>query len=143
MGDYIADIALLEERMGLTVVDNLCRDLVGAARTTFLTNVIERAEETANSYLAIKYAIPIPSSGWIEEICLCIAEYEMYKRGQGDNIPTKYKDSREDAIQYLKDVAEGLSKPPGDPPPNNLTGGSTLVLETDTPLMNEANMDFF
>ncbi|HDY75958.1 MAG TPA: DUF1320 domain-containing protein [Candidatus Marinimicrobia bacterium] len=143
MGNYIATTALLDERMGAQVVTNLCRDLVGAAKETFLVNTINRAEETANSYLAIKYAIPIPASGWIQEICMTIVEYELYKRGQGDNVPEKYKNSRDESFEYLKDVAEGNSKPPGDPPPSNLTGGSTLVIETDTPLMNEKNLDFF
>ena len=67
-----------------------------------------------------------------------LAEYELYKRGMGDNVPTKYRESYQETLTELKLANQGILIPPGALT-NKVTQGNSLELTTDTPIFNEDN----
>lgn len=110
MGAYVGP-AMLISRMTSTKVDELCTDngvALSAAETNILLNdVINRAEGMIHGYAGRIYSVPLPPSQVVVEWVLRFAEYEMYKRGPGDDVPTKYKLSKDDAMKELLLFCEG------------------------------------
>ena len=134
MGNYL-QLSTLVERMGQTVVENLCRNIDAAPeQDAFLNRVIDRAEGMINSYAGRAYEIPMPASDVLEELTLRFVEFELYKRAAGDDIPTKYK-LTEDDRQMLLDMGEGIIVPPGSTP--RTTAGTSIDTESDTALMSD------
>jgi len=144
MGNYFSASELIE-RMGKTTVDNLSGDYDGLEQIVFLERVIERAEGMVNGYAGRLYEIPLPKSYNISELTAKFAEFEMYKRGQGDDVPTKYKITDADWA-LLRDIANGLCIPEGAIKLRT-TMGMSLDLSSDSPLMrqtdyNESDSDY-
>lgn len=141
MGAYI-DIDGLESRMKPEVVNDLCGRRLGTNKTTYLTNVITRAEDLINGYAGNLYQTPLPDSGIIEEWAYRIAEYEMYKNGPGNDIPVKYKDSYTEAMKQIQDMAVGKFIPP-----NGITrkteSGISVDFESDDAMFTYDNFSRF
>jgi phage gp36-like protein len=72
-----------------------------------IANIIERAEGVVDGYLAVVYSTPVPANPMVEELAMVVAERELYKRSSFPSIPEKIKDSYEDALELLKDIATG------------------------------------
>lgn len=142
MGNYITQ-DLLEERVGSTRLDNLCK-VTGADKTALLENVIERAEAVIDGYAAVRFKIPLPANYLTEEWALCIAEYELYKRGSGAEVPAKIKDSYEDVLKLLKDMAAGgLNIPSASAPELASESGSSVSIGSASPMMDESSLNGF
>lgn len=140
MGNYI-DIDGLTERMTSTTVTDLCNGLTGTAQTTFLNNVITRAESLVNSFAAVLYTTPLPVAGNVQEWSYAIAEYEMYKRGLGADVPPKYKLSYDETIKLLESVSKGLLIP-SSTAVRNTTNGNSVSWASDAPIMASANWTY-
>jgi phage gp36-like protein len=122
---------------------SLCK-VTGTAKTTLITNVIARAESLIDAYAAERYETPLPSNELTEEWALNIAEYELYKRGSSNDVPQKIKDSYEDALQLLSELAIGkLSIPSATKPVPVNEEGSSIIVSSAPALMNEENIREF
>ncbi len=142
MGNYISS-DLIEERITSTRLDNLCK-VTGSDQTMLLDNVISRAEAVIDGYAAGRYQTPLPSNDMIEEWALAIAEYELYKRGSGGDVPVKIRRSYEDVLALLKDLAEGRLTPPGSVAPTAAnSSGSSLDINTNSSMMGESDLAGF
>ncbi|OGV45283.1 MAG: hypothetical protein A2017_08755 [Lentisphaerae bacterium GWF2_44_16] len=142
MGNYI-DSTLLTERMTESRLDSLCK-VSGTAKTALLESVITRAESLIDGYAATRYQTPLPSNDLTEEWALAIAEYELYKRGAGAEVPPKIKQSYDGTIALLKDLSAGILTIPSDPKPEPLnSSGSSITVKSSDALMNDENMHGF
>ena len=105
MGNYLS-YEVLEQRITRSRLEALCHlkenDLV-----LFSELVIERAESLIDGYASLRYRTPLGRDPLLEEWALCIAEYELYKRGPGSDIPEKIRRSYQDTLQCLQDLAAG------------------------------------
>ena len=105
--------------MGKYISFEAFRERVTPARLVNLANVPDeeleglveailcRAEAVVESFASVRYAIPLPQDDMVAEWTLRIAEYELYKRGPGSNVPDKIKDSYADTMERLSDLAAG------------------------------------
>lgn len=123
----------LSDRMTSTKYTDLC-----AGSSTIAQAALDRAESMVDGFLSRLYTVPIPVSSMVQEWVMRLAEYELYKRGMGDNVPTKYRESYQETLNELKLANQGILIPPGALA-NKVTQGSSLELTTDTPIFNEDN----
>ena len=105
MGSYVT-ISTLTSRVGSTLYGQLL-GVTGGDATTLGNAIIDRAEGRVNGYLAAKYVVPVTGNGMVEELTMCLAEYELYKRGDWPEVPPKIKDSYNEAVKELQLIAKG------------------------------------
>lgn len=135
MGNYITS-ALLEERVGSTLLGQLVNITDSTAKAAAIANIIERAEGLVDGYMAKVYTVPVSANALVEEWALRAAEYELYKRSAWDEIPPKIKDSYDETIASLKDVAAGkLALPSTTATSSDSSGG--LEFDSDDSLYGE------
>ena len=125
--------------MGKYTSFELFRERVTAGRLANLANVPEeeleglvegilsRAEAVVESFASVRYALPLPQDEMIVEWVLRIAEYELYKRGPGTDVPVKIKDSYDDTMERLADLAAGRLKIAADSLPASAHGMSVDI----------------
>jgi len=139
MGAYIS-VASLSKRMTEAKLAELCTDggtaLSSAERNILLTDVVTRAEGYINSMASRYYATPLPNSPIVQEWCYRIVEYDLYKRGIGDDVPTKYKYSYEEALKELQLFLDGKMAIDGAIQLRQEVGLS-LQVDSDTPIFSE------
>lgn len=130
----------LSNRMGVTDLADLI-DVTGPNGTALVAQYVAIAESTVNGYASRLYQIPLPDSALVKNWCFVIAEYEIHKRGQGSDMPEKYRKAYEDAIKQLVDVAKGDLFPPPDEDGNMPTSrnavGFSMDFDSDTQLFSE------
>lgn len=142
MGNYI-DAELFEERVTTTRLSGLTK-LTGDAKTALIESIVERAESLVDGYLAARYTVPVPANKLTEEWALAIAEYELYKRGPGADVPEKIKQSYEYTLAQLKDASAGkLGIPSAVSPSPSSVAGSSMTVHGARPLMDEHSMEGF
>lgn len=125
---YSYDDDLIQE---LSRTDNITEQNV------YLEQLLVRSDGIIDAYLAKNYNTPIvtdASNGFLSEITLAISEYELFKRGMGDDVPTKYKISKDEAMKMLLDIANGVIAPFGG---SGESTNSSFDFTTDTSIMNE------
>ncbi len=122
MGSYIQK-QHLEDRLTVSVLENLSGK-TGNELVRLLDEIIARAEAFVNNYASIRYCIPLPTDPLITEWTLRIAEYELYKRGPGNNVPEKIRESYKECITFLNDLAQGKFRLVSDPPKPSGNGNS-------------------
>ena len=105
MGNYIQKQDL-EDRLTLSVLENLSGK-TGENLVKLLNEITDRAESFVNNYACIRYNVPLEKNPLITEWTLRIAEYELYKRGPGSNVPEKIRESYKECITFLNDLAQG------------------------------------
>ena len=111
MGNYISSDKL-SERIGSSRLAALCGSAESPA--ALVSSVIERAESAIDSFAALRYSLPLSPCGIVEEWALCLAEYELYKRGPWDETPAKIKDSYLFVMEQLKSLSTGELELPDD-----------------------------
>lgn len=127
MGNYILQEDL-EERLSLAVLENLTGK-TGENLTAFLDRIIARAEAFVNNYASLRYAVPLPPDPLITEWAMRIAEYELYKRGPGTNVPEKIRDSYKECLTFLNELAQGKFRLASNPPQGEGKGNSFAISE--------------
>lgn len=91
----------VELRIGTTKLANFC----GSSQAAIVAAVIARAESVIDGFASALYETPLQATPLIREWALCIAEYELYKRGAGSQVPQKILDSYRMTISQLSDLA--------------------------------------
>jgi phage gp36-like protein len=76
-------------------------------RTRILGDIITRAEARIDGYLGVRYQVPVAASGFVQDMALSIAEYEIYRRGNAPEVPEKIRQTYEDVLKDLRDIADG------------------------------------
>lgn len=139
MGNYITTTGL-SERMTSATYDDLAAGLTGTSKTTFYEHAIDRAESYVDAHCGKLYDTPVPASPFIQDIAYALAEYEVYRRGSGDNIPEKYVNEYNWAIKTLELIRQGEIKPPaynGVSVSSVSTIGSSIAVTSNTALFTE------
>ena len=131
MGNYLTD-AILERRITSARLTALCAG-AGNAAATLTAEVIARAEALIDSYAAGRYRTPLPACDLVREWALCLAEYELYKRGPGGTVPEKIRESYQMTLERLHDLADGkLQIAEGDAAAASPQGKSFFTAGTET-----------
>jgi phage gp36-like protein len=115
MGNYIS-AEQLTRRVGAAQLSNLLDVSDASEASALVSEVIERAESVVDSKLAGRYAVPVPASGFVRELALCVAERELHARGAAPDVPEKVKDAFEWAMSTLRLVSEGKGSLPSSAP---------------------------
>ena len=139
MANYIT-MNGLSERMTPATLADLCAGVTGPSQMIMVENIIERAESLVDGYLGKIYHTPLPKSAIVQEWAYTIAEYELYKRGGGNEPPAKYKVSRDETILQLKDALKGELRIPGATQRNS-TVGNTLDMSSNEPMFTAHRRD--
>ena len=136
-----ASLTDLEQRLGSTVYVQLTDDAgTGAADSDVANEAMQGAEGEANSYLGLRYAVPVALSGEeqlaavLKSVTLDLAEYRLHARRP--TMPEGVRQRREAAVRWLQLVAGGQAVLPSsrelaDNPALGMTGevvGSPRVL---------------
>lgn len=144
MGNYIAATDI-ETRLGQTLTAQLLRESSGGADYGVrLAKVIKTAEEMVDDgYLGMRYAVPVPSSGYVRRLVLAVALYDLYSMGQGGSVPDKARQAYEDALVDLQAVADGKREIGGAtrPAAAGLTVG--IAVESEPALFDRASLEGF
>lgn len=127
MPTYISE-SMLEARTGESMLARFVNQPASsAAYTAAVLDVMERADDQVNAYLSNRFAVPVTSTGLLEECALSIAEWELYRRGQG-NVPEKVKLSYDHAVEILESIRDGEMGTGGTAAP---ASAGVAGLETD------------
>ena len=135
-GDDMAYVTTTElsDRMTATKYTDLC-----AGSATIAQAALDRAESMVDGFLTRLYETPIATSAMVQEWVMRLAEYELYKRGMGDNVPSKYRESYQETINELKLANQGILIPPGALAKKADQGGS-IEFSSDTALFDESSV---
>jgi len=98
--NYITS-TLLGNRVGSTRLSNLC------SSSGVVEEIIARAEGIVDGYASVRYATPLTATPIIKEWVLAIAEYELYKRGPGSQVPDKIEDTYRTTLEQLSELSKG------------------------------------
>lgn len=129
----------LEERMSLVRLNGLVPE-PAAQRASILASVITRASDRMDGYLSARFATPVPASGYMQELCMSICEFDLYRRGSGPSVPEKVRQAYEDAIKDLKELADG-KRDIGGATPATPDGDATGVnMLADTAVLDSASL---
>jgi len=146
MGNYAAsnDLRQRLDGSGLTdeLIADLCKTAVLATQSVYLEFLISNAEGLINAYLNKHYDTPIVtdrSDGFLMQLTCDLAEYDLWKRSLGDDVPTKVKDAWKQALEHLKMIIEGNLSPWGEDGAKN----SSFSITTDTSRFDETSMSVF
>lgn len=139
MGNYITS-AILEERVTSAKLASLCI-VTGDSKTALIGSIIARAEALVDSYAATRHATPLPGGELVREWTLRIAEYELYKRGPGEGVPEKIRDSYKDAISQLKSLSAGEIEVPSSAPAS--PSGASFAISSRDELFDSSSMGGF
>lgn len=122
MTQYVT-VELLEKRITAERLLNLCGTDSQEEMQIFAGQVLARAQDLAESFLRKCYILPLKEiPPMIQEWILCIAEYELYKRGPASKVPEKIRLSYEDTLNHLRDLGSGavtLDEKTASPEKNN------------------------
>ena len=109
-------------------------------QNAFLEQFMEEASGLIDAYLDGSYTVPVTTAAdnaFLRGVCLDITVHEIFKRGSGDNVPTKYRKNYEDAIRTLEDIAEELISVPGVA---SKIKNSSIDITTDTTVFTETKL---
>lgn len=139
MGNYISATDL-QERVGPTLLTNLL--IAKASPSTAKDSIIARAEARADASFGVLYETPVPASDFVNELVLCIAEYEAYKSGAGGNVPEKIRRSFEDALADLKAIAAGKMALAGATAPTSIAAAEGIIsIDSTTALLDADELE--
>jgi len=68
-----------------------------------INSAMEDADAEINSYLAVRYAVPVEGSKQLKAVACDIARYRMYDNDAPEQVETRYQQR----VTWLKDVAAG------------------------------------
>lgn len=126
MSNYLT-LETLTRRITAARLNALCQS-AGSETEVLTAEIISRAEAVIDSYAGNRYQTPLPPCELTEEWALCIAEYELYKRGPGGTVPAKIKESYTSCLERLAELAADKLQLPGcRPSPANHSGCSVFV----------------
>lgn len=93
----------IDERDLISITDD---DDTGSVDSDKVGAAIEKADAMIDSYLAVKYAVPMdPVPAIVKKLSVDIAVYELFSRR--DRVSDSTRKRFDDAVTFLKDVAKG------------------------------------
>lgn len=108
MGDYIQESEL---NISTQLAEYLSRTLTaGETNKVVIGREIDKAEGYIKSYISSRYELPLDDAsetGIIKALAESITIYRLYLKTDGLQIPEKWVKEYDDAIQMLKDIAQG------------------------------------
>jgi phage gp36-like protein len=125
-------LKLLPEAQLLRLTDD---ENTGSVNDERVTEAIDSAANEIDTYLGSRYELPLSSTPPILlKMNVDIAIYNLYSRVK-EQTPETRKDRYDNAIKFLKNVAEGKislgTQPPPDPPDeDNYEGKSQVSVRT-------------
>lgn len=139
MGAYISP-PMLVDRVTEPKVAELCsisgQPMGAIQRKVFLDQVILLAEGKVEGFASRFYKVPLPNTPVVMEWALTIAEYTLYKRGSGDNVPSKIKESLDQTYKEMDAFVKGEFAIPGAIQLRN-SDGISMVVMSDRPVFTE------
>jgi phage gp36-like protein len=84
----------------------------GAVNAQLVTDILDEASSLVDSYVRVRYTVPLQASSQVKGLCLTIAEYLLYLRRK--RMKVDVRQAYEDALAFLKDVSTskaGLDQP--------------------------------
>ena len=124
------------------LIPDLCKTTNTTLQQAFLEMLLENACGLIDAYLNKHFEVPIctdQTEPFLRELALDLAEYDLWKRAMGDDVPTKVKDAMNRAMKILEDIRDGTIVPPFEPK----TRSSSIDVETDTSYFDESSMSVF
>lgn len=96
----------LEKHLSKQQLAELTTESGGVVDTTVVTEIIAAADAEIDSYLAVRYALPLsPTPARVKELSVDIALYGLFSRRNKEN---EIRTARyEAAIKFLKDLVAG------------------------------------
>jgi len=143
MANY-ATLEHLEGRLGTTLIDDLVSPPSGMDKATYTEFLLENSCGLIDGYLNKYYETPIvtdATNAFCRELALDLTEYEIWKRGVSDDVPTKYKTSHDDSMAILRDIQDGKLAPFG--PRQMVNGNASIDLISDTRVMGEDELKVY
>lgn len=97
----------LKVRITAQRLENLCGTMNESACREISESIIARSCAIVDAFASAKYSVPLETVKIVEEWTLNLAEYELYKRSAGSKIPEKIRESYQNTIGQLADLAAG------------------------------------
>lgn len=86
---------------------NITKSSEDAEKHKASTTALRNASNKADSYLSVRYDLPLPSTPDVLKTCVAdVARYLLYKDQPTEEVENRYKD----ALVYLKDLGAGRAK---------------------------------
>jgi len=141
MGNYLSE-AILAARVGEQLLSRLVQQPSGsAAYTAEVANVIERAEGRVDAALSTRFVVPVTATAFLEALSLDLAEWELYRRAQGGDVPAKVRQAYEDAVADLKAIAAGELSTGSTTAPTAAADSGGLVVDGTTSAFDADSME--
>lgn len=144
MPNYITT-EMLEARVGEELLGQfLAQPADSAEYDTAVADVIARAESRIDGYIGARYSTPVEATGFVEELALAVAEYEVYRRGAGGKVPEKIRQAYEDALADLRAIADGKRAIGGATPLTTTDSvGIGIVVSAETAMFDATSLEGF
>jgi phage gp36-like protein len=100
----------------------------GAVNAQLVTDILDEASALIDSYVRVRYNLPLQASSQVKGLCLTIGEYLLYLRRK--RVKTDVRQAYVDALAFLKDVSTskaGLDQPVSATPQSG--GGDVQVTQ--------------
>lgn len=105
MGDYATVSDLQDRYPAADLVAYFDLDEDGTADTDAMSDAIDEAEATINSYVGRQYDIPVSGSTRLKHVAIAEAMYEGQKNLQ--SVTDDARQEHEENLAWLRDVASG------------------------------------
>jgi phage gp36-like protein len=136
--DDLVPRRLTEQTLG-QLTDDSGKDTINA---DVVTQVLTEASATVDSYVRLRYAVPLQPSEQIKGLTLDIAVYLLYSRR--DRISVAVQTRYDNAIQFLRDVGAGkagLDQPTGAA--DQTSGGPVVTNQNKCEKFSDHNLRDF
>jgi phage gp36-like protein len=139
---YIVEADLSARASPAQLIQLTDDEKTGVADSTRILALLVSAEAEVNSYLATRYPVPLsPVPDLVKELALDVAVYKLFARRQ--RVTADVRQTYEDALKKLEQIAKGVLTLGVDPPPASSTLASQgEVLTADRDFSRSAMGDF-
>lgn len=136
-----ASQADLETRFGTDEIVQLTNRAGGnTVDAAVVASALAGASAEIDGYLAVRYAVPVsPVPTSLREACLSIARYKLHGKSAGETVRRDY----EDAIRFLRDIADGRAALAGAAPPVTSPASGPVRFEAPARLLSREHLRDF
>ena len=106
---YAVQVDLSPRRISNSELVQLTDDTnSGQVNAQLVTDILDEASATVDSYCGQRYAVPLQASSQVKGLVLTIAEYLLYLRRK--RMKVDVRQAWEDAMKFLGDVSSGKAR---------------------------------
>lgn len=129
----------VDERNLILLTDD---DDTGSVDSDKVDAAILKADALIDSYLAVKYAVPMDTvPAIVKKLSVDIAVYELFSRR--DSVPESTQKRFDDAVTFLKDVAQGRAGIPGATSADSSMSSNAPTITTSSRIFSRSKMKGF